>query len=137
MINKDKIKDFTNNQKGITALLVVIVLSAGALLLAQSAAVLGFGSLDTGFTFQKGEEASVLADGCLEEALRQIQLDHNYLADNSRLELTGGFCIIDITGDESNKTISIKADSENYIKNIEVTVKISEKEIELETWNKK
>ena len=70
--------DIRNNQQGIAALLVVLVLSAAGLIAAYTASVVGLTQLEVSFTGSKGLEALSVAEGCAEETLHRIRLDDMY-----------------------------------------------------------
>ncbi|MFH1451451.1 MAG: hypothetical protein ABIF89_02475 [bacterium] len=127
------------NQKGVATLLMIVVIAAAVLTMAYSASMLGLGELELGYTVQKGGEAASLADGCLEEALYRIRLDQNYGLSEGDISLTlfDGSCIIRITGNGDNRTISVLATIGQYYKKIETDIVISEGFININSWQEK
>jgi len=122
-------------QQGAATLLLVIVLTASALIVASSVLFLGLGELDMGYTYQCGEEAFALADGCIEETLRRLKLESGYLGGS--LDLGKGSCIIGVSGDAINKTINATSTVENCNKKIESTISISSGATIVNTWREK
>lgn len=118
--------------KGTAMLLIVIVLTASALITASSMAYLSLGELDMGYTYQCGEEAFALADGCMEEALRRIKLDSGYSGGN--LVLGGGNCIIEVTGSAENRTINASSQVNNCSRDIESIITLVDGEITVNSW---
>jgi len=120
------------DNRGIAALMIVVVIGSATLILALSASFLGLGELDMGFTAQKGGEASALSDGCMEEALRQIQLDSNYSGETLNLE--GNSCIIGVQSNGNNRIIIVSAFIDDYSKKIEVNLTLDGNIITLNSW---
>lgn len=116
------------NNRGIAALLIVVILSASSLLMAFTAALIGLGELDMGYTLGQGSSAFSVADGCTEETLRRIRLDNNYGigAGTMNLSILGDTCEINVTGAGAGRTINVlSATGNNFSKNIETDITIS------------
>ncbi len=113
-----------NNQKGIAAFLVIVMISAVALIMAYSAAILGLGEIEMGFDSQQGGQAFALADGCIEEAMRRLRLDTDYTG--SSLSFGANSCIISVTGAGSNRTIYTTSTVGEYYKKIEAQVSFTD-----------
>ncbi|MBT4120939.1 MAG: hypothetical protein HOA57_00010 [Candidatus Magasanikbacteria bacterium] len=122
------------DNRGIAALMIVVVIGAAALILALSSSFLGLGELDMGYTAQKGGEVGSLADGCMEEALRQIQLNNNYGGDTLNLE--GNSCIIGIQTNGNDRIITVSALVGNYGEKIQVDLTINNGLLILNSWQK-
>ena len=120
------------DNKGIAAIMIVVVLGVTTFILAFSASFLSIGELDMGYTAQKAGEASALADGCMEEALRQIRLDTGYIGET--LNIVGNSCIIGVQTGGSNRTITVSAFVGDYSEKIEATITLSGTIITLNTW---
>ena len=122
------------DNRGMAALIIVLVIGATALILALSSSFLGLGELDMGFTSQKGGEVTSLADGCMEEALRQIQLAANYSGET--LNLAENSCIIGVQTDGDSRIITVTAVIGDYGEKIEANVTINDGVITLNSWQK-
>ena len=116
-------------------LLLVIVLTASALIIASSILFLGLGELDMGYTYQCGEEAFAVVDGCIEETLMRLKLESDYTGGN--LDLGDGKCIISIAGDTTNKTIYATSTVNNCSKRIETNIGLISNNITVNTWREK
>ena len=126
-------------QRGIAALLIIIVISATALIMAYGAALLGLGELELGYTSQRGEEAFSVADGCMEETLRRIRLDTNYGvgAGTTTLTVSNGSCAIVVELSGSNGTTTVTGTSGDYNKKIQATYTLSGNVITIDSWEEK
>jgi len=122
------------DNRGMAALIIVLVIGATALILALSSSFLGLGELDMGFTSQKGGEVTSLADGCMEEALRQIQLAANYSGET--LNLAENSCIIDVQTDGDSRIITVTAVMGDFGEKIEANVTFNDGVITLNSWQK-
>jgi len=122
------------NRQGITALIVVLVIGASALIMSYGAALLGLGELDMGFISSRGTAAFYLADGCVEESLRRLQINNDYEVSGFDLELDLGSCLIDVASSSGEKIITVKAGTDNYYKTIEAHAVIVGGEISINSW---
>lgn len=121
------------NQKGISAIITIVVLSVVGLLIAYSVFLLGLGELEMGYDLQQGNETLYLADGCMEEALRRIRVDDTYSGDT--LNLGDGSCIITVSGSGSARTITVTSTIGNYNKKIEADLSLSGNgKITIDSW---
>lgn len=92
-------------QSGVAALLVIVILSAAVLVIAQSAAFIGIGELSHGYIDKTGSEARALAEGCAEEALLRLRRDAGYAVTDHALPTSRGSCTITVSADGSERTI--------------------------------
>src|SRR3989338_4004894 len=118
--------------KGATALLKVVIVGAATLIMAVSASYLGLGELDLGYTSQKGAETFFIADGCMEEGLRQLRLDTGYTGDT--LSLGDGSCIISVVSSGNDRTITVTATMNEYNKKLEVNLTLTGNVITINSW---
>jgi hypothetical protein len=121
------------NQQGEALLLAIVILTAAVLVMATSVFSLGLGELDMGYTYQCGEETLAIADGCLEEALRQIKFGQSPYFNNG-FALGRGSCTISVSAGDP-QTISITATVNNCYKRITATSTISNGEVTLNAWS--
>lgn len=123
------------SQKGMAAIFTVLVIGAASLIMARSVAFLSMNSLDTAFISDKGREVEYLAEGCVEESMRRIQLNHDYLESGADLMIDGGVCHIVVSGDSGNKVLAVTGTVGDYNKKIITRVVINNDEINLSDWN--
>lgn len=64
--------------KGVVALVAVIVIGATVLLMAVSVSLLGMSELQTGFYYDQANISIQASDACIEEAAFRLKLDHDY-----------------------------------------------------------
>lgn len=122
----------TKNQKGIAALIVVLVISITTLIMALNSSFLGLGELDLSSTSEKGGEALVLADSCAEETLRRLRLEPNY--SGGTLNIDDGSCIINIVEAGSIRTITIESTIEECHKKIQIEATLSGRDVLVNSW---
>lgn len=99
------------SKKGFIALTSVLIISAVAVLLAVSVAILGITNANSALDYKKGEETLKIAQGCAEEALLRLRADLNWDPNQTQVALPGtnGSCWVDVSGSGNNLTIDIKA----------------------------
>ncbi len=110
--------------KGVAILIVVVVISAAALIMALGSAILGVGEADSGYTASRGGEAFSLADGCMEEALEHLRIDNAYVG--GIITTTDGSCTISITGGGASRTVTVFGSTiDLYNKKIQATITLT------------
>ncbi|MCA9397364.1 hypothetical protein KC573_00920 [candidate division WWE3 bacterium] len=127
-------KNFSN--KGFVALFVVVIISAGALLMSYNASYLSLGELDLGVTNQKGYETLAIAEGCAEEALGQIRQNSNYGLSSGTIQYTvgSGSCTVTVTDIGGNqRQITSSATVTNYHKRVQVILTIGST-LSIDSW---
>ena len=92
-------------ERGVAMLVVVVVISAAALIMAVGSAMLGIGEIDTAYTSARGGEALSIVDGCMEEALERLRVDNSYVG--GTLTPPNGSCTISISVAGVNRTIDV------------------------------
>jgi hypothetical protein len=118
-------------ERGVAALVVIVVVGAAALVLVQGAALLGLGELDSAYTSQKGSEAFSIADGCMEEAFERMRLSTSYAGGS--LNVSNGSCTITLSG-SNPYTITVLGTTGNFNKKIEAVISITNKIITINSW---
>ncbi|MBD3311545.1 MAG: hypothetical protein GF349_03545 [Candidatus Magasanikbacteria bacterium] len=130
---KNNIKNkFLQDSRGVAALLTIVIVGAAALIMAYSTSVLGLGELEMGYSSQKGDQALLLADGCIEEALNRLRLDAGYTGSN--LYLGDGSCIIGVSGVGGSRVIFATGTVDIYTKVIRVEATLSGSNVDVTTW---
>ena len=118
----------TFSDNGFVALFVVVIVSAGALLMSYNASYLSLGELELGVTNQKAYETLAIAEGCAEETLGQIRQNPNYGLSSGTIQynLGSGTCDITVTdlGGSQRRIIS-SATATNYHKRIQIDITIA------------
>jgi hypothetical protein len=120
------------SQRGVAALLTIVIISAAVLVMSLSASKLGLGELELGYTSQKGTEALSAAEGCMDEALRQMRLNTSYSGDT--LNLSNGSCTITVVTSGSDRTITVTGTVGDYNKKIQSNITLSGNVITLNSW---
>ena len=116
-----------NNQKGMVALITILIISSMVLMITVSLSWRSTSELQLSWWSNQSEEVYGLANSCMEEGLNRLRLTwEDY---DGSLELNGNSCIISITtvvdsatvvvtasiGDISRGITAVIADSFNFI----------------------
>ena len=107
---------------GISLLIVVLVISAMALLIATTAGFIGIDALQTSMRQSTTLQAFVGADGCMEIAIKKLRDDRNYSGET--ITLGDNTCVITVTGSGTARMIKASAAyvSSAYLREIQVDV---------------
>jgi len=93
-----------NNEGGYAVLLMVIILTAVAGVIATLLLTSGFMMSQTSLVSEQSAQAKGLADACAERGLQEIRDDDIYVGNDS-VSLSTGDCDYTISGTSPNKTI--------------------------------
>jgi hypothetical protein len=122
-----------DNEEGVVALLVVVIICAVALLMSTGAARLGLGELEAGYTTQKSDQTLYSADGCMEEALERLRRDATYTGGS--LNFTEGSCILTVVANGNLRTITASVTAGDYNKKIQVSATLGGAATVINTWS--
>lgn len=113
------------NKKGISTLIVVIIISAVTVMAAFSAALTGIDETKIGLNQNKSIETFSGADGCAEEALVKLNGNRSYTGETD-LTIGNTICDIVVSGSGDTRTINVTAINSmpegTYTREIEVSV---------------
>ena len=129
---KNRNRIFFKDQRGIAALIVVVLIGATALIMAFSASWFGIVDLDTGYIAKKGEEVGALADGCMDNALQRLRFDINYTGET--LSAGGGSCIISAVANGNDRIVTVGASIGNYYQGLTASVTLNGNVVALNSW---
>ncbi len=107
------------NKKGISTIIVIIIISAISLIFTTSVGFLGLGNLEMSDYYLNSKKALYLADSCLNDVLIKIKNNNLSELNNYSLSIFEGLCIINVEDKEGEKNIYIKANFNSYYRNIE------------------
>ena len=113
-----KLKHLTPS--GIAALVIVIMVSAVALLLATTATLTGLEETQARLYQTQSKQVLAAAEGCLEEALFTLNGNHEYTG--GTLILQGVSCTISVTGLGTARQIDLLAESGVYTRHLQAQV---------------
>lgn len=127
------------SERGVAALLTIIIVSAATLIMAVSASLLGLGELELGYTSQRGGEALSAAEGCMEDTLRRVRTDSTYSANaTTTLTVSNGSCTIFVAQSGANSTTTVLGtvtdQNSSYNKRIRAAYSLSGNVITLNSW---
>lgn len=105
-------------QKGLSTLLVIVIIGAALLIIAKNISLSGVDEAAMAYTYDKSYEAMALAEGCAEDALRHIQIDSEYEVSDYGLTVSNRSCLINVDKNGDEYTISIKAEINDYNKEL-------------------
>lgn len=128
------IKKYKYSQ-GFMALTSMLIISAISLAIAISISLLGISEAKSTTSLKYGDEASAIAQSCVEEALLRLKLNINY--SGGSLNVASGTCNISITGPISEKTIDVTAQLSaisTYTKRVQVVTRNSNDGLNILIW---
>lgn len=122
-----------NKKSGFAVLIVIVVISAVALIIAYSSSILGLGEMSLGYTESKAKKSFWIAEGCLENSLEQLWLDENYTG--GIIPLGENSCEVFISENIGDKIITIMASTtDNYFQKTQTIISQTGKIISINSW---
>ncbi|MEK7209101.1 MAG: hypothetical protein AAB677_02485 [Patescibacteria group bacterium] len=123
-------------QHGFMALVIVVIIAAAALVMSLNSSLLGLGALDIGYLADKGNQTTTAAEGCAEEALRQLRVNPAYLGVPSPgLLLGGSSCIIEVLNLGGNdRQINITATAGEFTKRLTIIITLGSRFLTINSW---
>src|SRR3989338_5846207 len=116
-----KIKKYLKNQQGISALIIIILVSAITLMIATTATLTGIDLLKTGLDQSKSLEVFTKAEACMEKTL--LKLKTNPASKSENLSIASVLCKINIIGAGNGRSIDITAtDKEGYTQKLSTQI---------------
>lgn len=113
------------NQDGISVLLAVLVISGVVLMLSLTYSIISIDETGLGLKHSKAMHTSTITDACVDQALYELNRDHNY--NGELLTIEGVSCTISVSGSGDDRTINIYADyNEDLVKEVNVGVNWSD-----------
>lgn len=95
----------TQNNKGVSLVIVIIIVSAITLMVGVAATLQGIDEAQIGFNQNKSIETFTATDGCIEEALVKLNSNHSYSGEV--LAMGDVSCTITVTGSGNTRTINV------------------------------
>lgn len=121
-----------NNQKGYIAIASILVIAAVVLIIGTSVSLLSVNDIQSSLANKKGEEARLLVEGCVEDALLQLNEDNTI---TSNITIPQGSCSVTINSHEGNNwTFTVGGEFENYNKSVQVSATRGST-VEVTSWN--
>lgn len=120
---------------GFVALTSLLIISAVAMAIAVSIALLGVNEMNNSLAFKKGEEVLKIAESCGEEALLGLRNGANY--SGGTLNVGNGSCTMNISDVGGNKKIEIVATISGpprYIRRLQIEAKRKGNAINILSW---
>ena len=123
------------NKKGISALLLVVLIGAVALIFIITTVIISVDEMESAFVFKQADIVKSMAFSCAEEALRRIQIDNELEMSEYILNFSKGFCTISSTKNVDNIDLSILAKRDNYYHKLNISAEIINGKINILSWN--
>lgn len=125
----------THNEKGLIALITVMIISIVALFAALSVNLSSISGAQVGLKHQKTSEALFLASACAEHALLQLRNNFNNYSGNEVLNIDGESCTIEaVDTGVSSRVVKALAAVENKTRKIKIEVSRPDGELIIESW---
>lgn len=119
------------------AILIVVIICAASLIMACGASLVSINENDIIYYNSIANNTMVMAEGCAEDILQRIKLNPFLLLNNYELPIGGSSCIINLTADGNNRTITVNARNGNFYKTLEVKLTLSGNLITINNWEEK
>ena len=129
--------NITKNNSGVAAILTVVIIAAVALLLARNAALIGRIDIDMVNNNILFGIARANAESCLEESLRQIQIDNNFISNDLSLDLSAGTCLASVSQSGGVYTIYSEGRMQTHLKIIESKASLVDNSLIISYWQSK
>lgn len=123
-----------NNQKGISAILLVVLIGAVALIFISTTAIMSIDEAESAFISERASAVKSMSFSCVEEALRRIQIDNSLELSDYVLNFEDGNCVINSSISGSDIDLSVFANLGDYYNELNVHGKIIDGEINVLTW---
>ncbi len=130
-----------NKPNGFIAFTSLLVISAAALAIATSIALIAVSNSRSSLDFKKGMESLAVAESCAEDTLLHLRDNAKYDPEGVQLTLPelSGDCTIDVAGAGMQKTIDITSTVDvppKYINSLEVIINRLGTSVNLRSWQK-
>ncbi|MCK5211508.1 hypothetical protein KAJ89_02285 [Candidatus Parcubacteria bacterium] len=122
------------NQKGIAALILVVVIGAVVLVMGKSLAFIGLSHSEAAQAYSQGNTAEEIAATCAEEVVRRFQIDENYSASDKNISIGTGQCIYTTATNGQERTIKINTQYNNYYFEGVVVINVNSGTISIINW---
>ena len=123
------------NQKGISALLLVVLIGAVALIFINTTAIMSIDEVESAFISERGSSVKSLSLSCAEEALRRIQIDNSLEMSDYVLDFNDGDCVINSSISGNDFSLNIIANLGDYYHELNVDGEIVDDVINIISWN--
>jgi hypothetical protein len=128
-------KNMYFKESGMAALLTIVIVGASTLAMVIGAAFLSASSLDIGASYNKTETALAVAEGCTREGLRRLKINPDYVVADLILPIGDKSCIINITANNEERTITAVGVFDYFYKHIKAVAKVvNGVDLELVEW---
>lgn len=117
--------------KGLVALITVLIISAVALSIGVSISLLSIGQAKMSLQQTQSSQSAFLANLCAEEALMKLKEDSNYLGNEI---INSGNSSCQILPLEGNWLIKVLADYSNQVRKVRIVVNQIDPEIIITSW---
>jgi len=121
--------------KGVSMLIMVLLIGSACLALALGSVWLGVGERELSQVWSGGDEARLVAESCVENALERLKIDSAY--EGETLSLGQKSCIITIakTGQPmSSALIAVFGTSGDYTKKINLSLEVVDESFKITSW---
>lgn len=121
-------------EQGFVVLLLIVTVASVIFLVAYNAILLSLRELELGYTLNKSYQVSALAEGCLEESLRQLILDLSY--SGGTINTTNGVCTVVVQDLVSDKQITVTTVVDSFTQEYEALVNMETAPYVINSWEK-
>lgn len=122
------------NEKGVSVLIVVVIIAAVSLIISRNISFIGFGELEMGDRHNFGEKNLQIAEACLEEVLLRIRENHNYAANEENITFDNLQCRLSVSDQGGEKIIDLESVSDKYKRQLSIQARIIDDQVVVESY---
>lgn len=113
------------SKKGMSTILIVILVGVSSLIMAQGATLLSLRELDAGLLSSIGRKSLYVAEACTEEAMLRILNESSYAATSEMIVVDDCSCTYSIDASANERIIWSEGTCSNHTIGIKLTLDVS------------
>jgi hypothetical protein len=121
-----------HSEKGVVAILVVLMIAAAGILLATTMSLGGIGGAQSSVSLVQGEQTLDFVEGCAEDALLNVWQNANYAGGN--IARPEGTCTVGVSTSTNVYTLTVGTIAASYARTIKVVVTRGATNLILSSW---
>jgi len=111
---------YENSEQGFIMMITLIMIAAIISVIVIGVSLSSITALQSTDTTISGERGRYYAEGCMQEALIQLNMDNIY--SGGTLSLSGASCVVVISGVGNSRTVTVNGDLNNFFSSLSAEV---------------
>jgi len=121
-----------HSEKGVVAILVVLMIAAAGILLATTMSFWGIGGAQSSVSLTQGEQTLDFVEGCAEDAMLNVWTNASYAGGN--ITRPEGTCTVAVSTSTNIYTLTVGTTATGYARKITVVVTRGPANLVLSSW---